>query len=199
MIARVSGTLVARDVDRIEVQTASGVTYELAIPLSVFEKLPRNGEAVELPTHLVAREDGWQLYGFSSELEKKLFQRLLGATGVGPALALNLLSALAADRLVQALREGDVAALQRVPRVGRKTAERLVLELRDKLDALGAEAGDGGAPPRGAAAEDAVRALVSLGYSASEAERAVRRALEQGPARDTTELIKRALALVAAK
>jgi holliday junction DNA helicase RuvA len=199
MISRVSGTLVARDVDRIEVQTASGVAYELAIPLSVFERLPRNGESVELPTHLVAREDGWQLYGFSSELEKKLFQRLLGATGVGPALALNLLSALAAERLVRALREGDVAALQRVPRVGRKTAERLVLELRDKLDALGGEEGDGAAPPRGAAAEDAVRALVSLGYSAAEAERGVRRALEHGEARNTTELIKTALAVLGSK
>ncbi len=191
MISRVRGTLVARDVDRIEVLTEGGVAYELLIPLSVFEQLPRPGEAVELPTHLVAREDGWQLYGFQSELEKKLFQKLLGATGVGPALALSLLSALAADRLVQAIRASDIAVLQRVPRVGRKTAERLVLELRDKLDGLGGVDG----PPRPAVAgsEDALKALVSLGYTAAEAERAVRAALAAGHGGAVPELIKSAL------
>lgn len=192
MIARVRGTLVARDVDRIEVLTDGGVAYELFIPLSVFERLPRPGEPVELPTHLVAREDGWQLYGFQSEVEKRLFQKLLGATGVGPALALSLLSALAADRLVQAIRDSDIAVLQRVPRVGRKTAERLVLELRDKLDGLGA-AVDGGGRPAGAGAEDAVKALVSLGYTAAEAERGVRAALAAGHASAVPELIKSAL------
>lgn len=193
MISRVRGTLLARDVDRIEVLTEGGVAYELLIPLSVFERLPRTGEPVDLPTHLVAREDGWQLFGFQSELEKRLFQKLLGATGVGPALALSLLSALAADRLVQAIREGDVAVLQRVPRVGRKTAERLVLELRDKLDTLRVPS-DAAARPAGAGAEDAVRALVSLGYSSGDAERAVRAALSAGPAETAPELIKRALA-----
>lgn len=192
MIARVRGTLVARDVDRIEVLTDGGVAYELFIPLSVFERLPRPGEQVELPTHLVAREDGWQLYGFQSEVEKRLFQKLLGATGVGPALALSLLSALAADRLVQAIRDNDIAVLQRVPRVGRKTAERLVLELRDKLDGLGAGV-EGGGRPAGAGAEDAVKALVSLGYSATEAERGVRAALAAGHAGAVPELIKSAL------
>lgn len=192
MISRVRGTLVARDVDRIEVLTEGGVAYELFIPLSVFERLPRPGEPVELPTHLVAREDGWQLYGFQSEVEKRLFQKLLGATGVGPALALSLLSALAADRLVQAIRDSDIAVLQRVPRVGRKTAERLVLELRDKLDGLGAGV-DGGGRPAGAGAEDAVKALVSLGYTAAEAERGVRAALAAGHAGAVPELIKSAL------
>lgn len=191
MIARVRGTLVARDVDRIEVLTEGGVAYELLIPLSVFERLPRPGEPVELPTHLVAREDGWQLYGFQSELEKRLFQKLLGATGVGPALALNLLSALAADRLVQAIRDNDIAVLQRVPRVGRKTAERLVLELRDKLDGLGTVGGAG--RPAVAGAEDAVKALVSLGYTAAEAERGVRAALAAGHGSAVPELIKSAL------
>lgn len=192
MIARVRGILVARDVDRIEVLTEGGVAYELLIPLSVFEELPRPGEPIELPTHLVAREDGWQLYGFHSELEKRLFQRLLGATGVGPALALSLLSALAADRLVQTIRNGDIAVLQRVPRVGRKTAERLVLELRDKLDGLGA-AMDSPGRPAVAGAEDAVKALVSLGYTAAEAERGVRAVLAAGHGGAVPELIKSAL------
>jgi holliday junction DNA helicase RuvA len=193
VISRVTGTLIARDVDRIEVLTEGGVAYEMLIPLSVFERLPRNGEQVNLPTHLVARDDGWQLFGFQSELERRLFQKLLGATGVGPALALSLLSALAADRLIQAIRDGDVAVLQRVPRVGRKTAERLILELRDKLDALRVET-DGAPRPTGAGADDAVRALVSLGYSSTDAERAVRAALTAGPADGVPALIKRSLA-----
>lgn len=193
MISRVTGKLIARDVDRIEVMTDGGVAYELLIPLSVFERLPRPGEPVDLPTHLVAREDGWLLFGFQSELERRLFQKLLGATGVGPALALSLLSALAADRLVQAIREGDVAVLQRVPRVGRKTAERLILELRDKLDSLKVEVA-GGPRPAGAGADDAVRALMSLGYSSGDAERAVRAALAGGPASTVPDLIKRSLA-----
>ncbi|HUF66594.1 MAG TPA: Holliday junction branch migration protein RuvA [Gemmatimonadaceae bacterium] len=192
MISRVRGTLVARDVDRIEVLTEGGVAYELLIPLSVFERLPRLGEQVELPTHLVAREDGWQLYGFQSELERRLFQKLLGATGVGPALALSLLSALASDRLVQAIRDNDIAVLQRVPRVGRKTAERLVLELRDKLDGLGAPT-DGRPRPAVAGADDAVKALVSLGYSGAEADRGVRAALAAGHSGAVSELIKSAL------
>jgi holliday junction DNA helicase RuvA len=193
VISRVTGTLIARDVDRIEVLTGGGVAYEMLIPLSVFERLPRNGEQVDLPTYLVARDDGWQLFGFQSELERRLFQKLLGATGVGPALALSLLSALAADRLIHAIRDGDVAVLQRVPRVGRKTAERLILELRDKLDALRVET-DGAPRPTGAGAEDAVRALVSLGYSSTDAERAVRAALAAGPADGVPALIKRSLA-----
>ena len=192
MISRVRGTLGARDVDRIEVLTEGGVAYELLIPLSVFEHLPRPGEQVELPTHLVAREDGWQLYGFQSELERRLFQKLLGATGVGPALALSLLSALAADRLVQAIRDNDIAVLQRVPRVGRKTAERLVLELRDKLVGMGAPT-DGRPRPAVPGADDAVKALVSLGYSGAEAERGVRAALAAGHSGAVSELIKSAL------
>jgi Holliday junction DNA helicase RuvA len=198
VISRVRGTLTAREVDRIEVLTAGGVAYELLIPLSVFEHLPRVGEEVDLPTHLVPREDAWHLYAFHSELERRLFRKLLGASGVGPALALGLLSALAAERLVQAIRERDIAVLQRVPRVGRKTAERLVVELGDKLDEIAAET-ETGVRPSGAGPEDAIRALVSLGYSATEAERAVRMALEAGSSRETPELIKGALAALGAK
>lgn len=198
MISRLAGTLIAREVDRIEVLTTGGVAYELFIPLSVFERLPRVGESVDIPTHLVVRDDAWQLYGFQSEMERRLFRKLIGASGVGPSLALNLLSALAADRLVQAIRDRDVAVLQRVPRVGRKTAERLIVELGDKLDEIGVE-GEPGARPVGAGAEDAVRALVSLGYSASEAERAVRAVLASGPAGSVSELIKQALAELGTK
>lgn len=178
MIARVEGTLVSRELDRVEIATNGGVTYELAIPLSVFESLPAIGSQVALHTHLVVREDGWMLYGFENSFERKVFARLMTATGVGPALALGILSTLSAERVVRAIRENDIAALQGVPRVGKKKAERLILELADKMDDLGIATAPGA--PRTAAAEDATRALVSLGYSQGEADQAVRAALDDG-------------------
>lgn len=180
MISRLEGTLVARELDRVEISTGGGVTYELAIPLSVFEGLPAVGERVALHTRVIVREDDWLLYGFESIFERRVFARLMTATGVGPALALGILSALSAERVVRAIRENDIAALQGVPRVGRKKAERLVLELADKLDDLGATAIAAGTGTRTAAAEDATRALVSLGYSQGEADGAVRSALDDG-------------------
>jgi holliday junction DNA helicase RuvA len=196
VIAQVAGALASKEPDRVTVMTAGGVAYELLIPLGVFETLPRLGDQVQLYTHLVVRDDGWLLFGFSANFERQLFQLLLTANGVGPALALALLSHLTPDRLVRALREKDVAVLQGVPRVGRKKAERLILDLGDKLDDL---LPDEQAPGVGAvASEDAIRALVSLGYSPANAEKAVRRALENGahgvPA---PELIRRALSRAA--
>jgi Holliday junction DNA helicase RuvA len=198
VISQVTGTLTAKELDRVEIQTAGGVTYELAIPLGVYETLPRPGEACTLHTYLVVKEDGWQLFGFSSAFERRVFQRVLDAKGVGPALAIGLLSALSAERLVRAIREKDVATLQGAPRVGRKKAEQLILDLSEKMDdllpALGARSSALGEQP---VAEDAVRALVSLGYSSQDAERAVKLAL------DTTrtgvsapDLIREALAKV---
>ena len=134
MIARIAGKLVAKELDRVEIFTSGGVAYELAIPLGVYETLPRVGEQVELQTHLVVREDAFLLFGFATVNEKRVFQRLLTANGVGPSLALGLLSTLSAERLVRAIREKDIATLQGVPRVGKKKAERLVLDLSDKLD-----------------------------------------------------------------
>ena len=194
MIAQVAGRLLAKDLDRVEVMTSGGVGYELAIPLGVYETLPRAGEDVVLHTHLVVREDGWLLFGFSSPMERRVFQKLLTANGVGPALALGLLSHLNADRLLRALREKDVVTLQSVPRVGRKKAERLVLDLADKLDDL-PSALPGGVRPEGAGAEDAIRALVSLGYTTADAEKAVRGALDAGGrGMPAAELIRNALA-----
>jgi holliday junction DNA helicase RuvA len=195
MIAEVAGTLAARELDRVTVMTAGGVGYELLIPLSVFESLPKVGEFVHLHTQLVIRDDGWLLFGFASPFERRVFQLLLTAGGVGPALALALVSHLSAERLVRALRERDIATLQGVPRVGRKKAERIVLDLTDKLEGLEV---DGHAPrPEGAGAEDAVRALVSLGYSPVEAEKAVRVAVDEGGGLAAHDLIRHALAAVA--
>jgi holliday junction DNA helicase RuvA len=201
MIAQVSGALTAKELDKVEIMTSGGVAYELSIPLGVYEKLPRIGEQVALHTHLVVKEDGWQLFGFSSTFERRVFQRVLNAKGVGPALALGLLSTLTADRLVRALRDRDIPTLQSVPRVGRKKAEQLILDLADKLDDLQVSGGGsgmgGGVRTEGAGAEDAIRALVSLGYSAPDAERAVRAALDAAEkGMGAAELIRGALSKI---
>ena len=116
MIAQVFGRLVTREIDHVEIMTEGGVAYELAIPLSAYEALPKVGDTATLHTHLVVREDGWQLYGFATPFERRVFRRVLDAKGVGPALALGMLSALSAERLVRAIRERDIATLQSVPR-----------------------------------------------------------------------------------
>lgn len=194
MISRISGRLITKDLDRVEIMTAGGVGYELAIPLSVYETLPKPGEDVTLDTHLVVREDQWLLFGFGSATERRVFQKLLGANGVGPALALGLLSTLTADRLVRAIQDKDIATLQGVPRVGKKKAERLILDLADKLDDVPREI-TSGLRPEGAGAEDAIRGLVSLGYTAADAEKAVRAALDAGGrGLGAPELIRNALA-----
>jgi holliday junction DNA helicase RuvA len=198
MIVQVTGVLLAKELDRIEMMTDGGVAYELAVPLSAFEALPKPGERCTVHTHLVVKEDGWQLFGFTSAYERRVFRKVLDAKGVGPALALGLLSSLTADRLVRAIREKDIATLQSVPRVGRKKAEQMILDLADKLDQLqtsGADAGVG----RGAApgTEDAIRALVSLGYTNADAEKAVRAAIDGGvKGMSAPELIRAALAKI---
>lgn len=199
MISHLTGTVLAKDLDRVELLTPGGVGYELAIPLSAYESLPRVGETASLHTHLVVREDGWQLFGFSTAFDRSVFRKILDAKGVGPALALGMLSTLTAERLVRAIRERDVATLQSVPRVGRKKAEQLVLDLADKLDVLQGEAPTG-PRPEGANADDAIRALVSLGYNHPDAEKAVRLALDaNGRGQTAPELIRNALAKVGAR
>jgi Holliday junction DNA helicase RuvA len=199
VIAHVRGTLVAKDLDRVEIMTDGGTGYELAVPLSVYETLPKIGEDASLHTHLVVREDAWQLFGFATVVEKRVFQRLLTASGIGPALALGMLSTLSADRLVRAIRERDLPTLQGVPRVGRKKAERLILDLADKLDDVQGEVA-GIARPDGAGADDAIRALVSLGYASVDAEKAVRSALDEGGrGLSAPELIRRALSKVSTR
>ncbi len=189
MIAAVKGTLVARHADRVVVATSSGVSYELAVPVGVLERLPAEGAQVDLFTALVVREDGWFLYGFDTEAERLVFQRLLLASGVGPRLALALLSALSGQRVVRAIREADLAALCTVPGVGKKTAERIVLELKDRLGDLAAT-GDVRSAPTG---DQAVQALVNLGYSPAEADKAVRAVVAEHGTAKPAEVIRRAL------
>jgi len=197
LISQVFGKLATKELDRVEIMTEAGVGYELSIPLSAYEALPKVGDTATLHTHLVMREDGWQLYGFATPFERRVFRRVLDAKGVGPALALGMLSALSAERLVRAIRERDIATLQSVPRMGRKKAEQLVLDLADKMDEIGGEPLSPGPRPEGAGTDDAIRALVSLGYTLAEAEKAVRAALDSnGRAQPATELIRNALAKV---
>ena len=198
MIVQVQGRVVAKDLDRVEVMTASGVCYELLIPLNVYETVGRVGDEATLWTSLVIREDAWLLYGFSSAYERRIFNKVLGAKGVGPSLALGMLSTLTAERLVRAIREKDVATLQSVPRVGRKKAEQMILDLADKLDdALQASDVGGGLRPAGTGVDDAIRALVSLGYTMADAEKAVRSALDTGKkGMSAPELIRAALAKI---
>ena len=196
MISQVAGKLTAKELDRVEIMTMGGVGYELLVPLSVFEAVGRVGDQASLHTHLVVKEDGWQLFGFGSVYERRVFQKLLSAKGVGPSLALGMLSTLTADRVVRALRAHDIATLQSVPRVGRKKAEQMILDIADKLDDLGGPAAMGGGPrPEGGGADDAIRALISLGYSSNDAERAVQAALDAGArGQPAPEVIRRALA-----
>jgi Holliday junction DNA helicase RuvA len=198
VISAVTGKLVAKELDRVEILTPGGVGYELHIPLAVYEALPKLGDTASLHTHLVVKEDGWQLYGFSTVFERRVFQRVLGAKGVGPALALGMLSTLSAERVVRAIRERDVATLQSVPRVGRKKAEQLILDLADKLDDVQQDTSAPGTPrPAGAGTEDAIRALVSLGYTTADAEKAVRAAIDaNGRGMSAPELIRASLAKI---
>ena len=199
MIAHVVGRIVAKELDRVELLTKGGVGYELFIPLSTYEGLPKLGEDAALHTHLVVKEDGWQLFGFTTAFERRVFQKVLAAKGVGPALAIGMLSTLTAERLVRAIREKDLATLQGVPRVGRKKAEQLILDLADKLNDLQVDTTPG-VRPEGASADDAIRALVSLGYTTGDAERAVKAAIDAGGKKmSATELIRASLARIGAR
>lgn len=199
MITLLVGTLVERDLAMVEVLTSGGVGYSLAIPLSTFETLPKPGEAVRLHTHLVVKEDGWQLFGFGTTYERNVFMRLLNAKGFGPQLALNMLSALSGERLVRAIRERDVATLQQVKGLGRKKADQLILDLADKLDDL-QRGSTSVVSTGGVGVEDAVRALQSLGYGVAEAESGIRAALDAGEGKDSTAaLIRAALARIGAR
>ncbi len=198
MISRIHGTLLRRDLEGCEIMTTGGVAYQIEIPLSVFERLPREGAEVELRTYQLFREDAQLLYGFLEEGERALFARLLTASGVGPKLALAMLSRMAPDRLVRAITDRDIAGLRQIPGLGTKKAERLVLELADKLQDLAfAGAAAGGARPAGRAAEEAVAALVALGYSPGDATHAVRDVLDEQPGLGGVELIKAALGAMA--
>ncbi len=190
MIARLEGKLAEKTPDRVIIDVG-GVGYEVRVPLSTFLELPDEGKLVRLRVHTHVREDVLHLYGFLSEAERVAFTTLLGINGVGPRLALTILSGLPVARLAQAVRRGDVASLRGIPGVGPKTAERILVELRDRVERLEAVAP---AAPSDEADEACVSALVNLGYPRAQAEKATRTALEKlGAAPSLENLIREAL------
>lgn len=174
MIGRLSGVLARKEPPALLVDV-NGVAYELEAPMSTFYDLPSTGEKVTLYTHLVVREDAHLLYGFSRESQRQLFRNLLKVNGVGPRVALAVLSGLSETELYHSLANEDIARLTKVPGIGRKTAERLILELRDKADAMLAGSGAPARPTNLPAdpLQEAVSALIALGYKPNEASRAV--------------------------
>ena len=190
MIGRLTGRLASKAPDHVLLEVG-GVGYLVHIPLSTFYDLPEQESPASLWIHTHVREDALSLFGFITEREKALFLLLLGVTGIGPKVALTVLSGIPPAELVDALRKQDVRRLVAVPGVGKKTAERMVLELADKAANLSPET-----PEREAAevaADDVVSALVNLGYRKSEAERAVDAISRIGPPRDFGEFLKEAL------
>jgi Holliday junction DNA helicase RuvA len=196
VIAELRGRVLRKGPQEVVVDVA-GVGYRVAIPLSTFYRLGEPGSEIRLLTHTHVREDALALFGFLTESEQDLFERLIDVAGVGPRLALAILSGIEPPDLVAALRAGDVARLTRIPGVGRKTAERLVLELKDKLKGLAAAPAP--APAAGRARDDLVSALVHLGYSRPEAERGVDRVLRDGKDERFEDLLRRTLRILSGR
>jgi holliday junction DNA helicase RuvA len=194
VISRIRGTLLRRDPGLAEVMTPGGVAYEVQIPLTVFERLPGEGMEVELRTWHVVREDAVELFGFIDATERDLFGRLLSASGVGPRLALSVLSNLSPDRVVRAILDRDIATLRRIPGLGTKKAERLVLELADRLADVAITTAPGAGVGQGA--NEAVKALVALGYPPGDAAAAVRRTMDENGAMEPIDLIKASLSAI---
>ena len=192
MIAFIKGRLASKSADRVVVETAGGVGYEGVVPLGVMERLPAQGVDVTLATELVVREDGWSLYGFLDEAERRFFQRLTSVSGVGPKIGIAVLSALGVERGARALREKNIGLLSSVSGIGKKTAERLALELGEKVEDF--TAAPAIAVPEGA--EAALKALERLGYATAEADRAVRQVLAGNGNDETEALVRRALQIL---
>ena len=195
MIGRLRGTLLWKSAPHVLVEV-QGVGYEVEVPFTTFFKLPSLGQELMLHTHLIVREDAHILYGFATETERAMFRHLIKVNGVGAKMAATILSGIAPDDFVRCVRDNDVARLVKLPGVGKKTAERLVIEMRDRLDTKpGAGApskAEVGAPPMESnAVNDAISAMVALGYKPADASRMVLRVDSEGLACE--EIIRRAL------
>ena len=202
MIAHLSGTLLSKQATSVIVDVA-GVGYDVAIPLSTFYELGDVGEPVQLRVYTHVREDVIQLFGFKTARERELFLQLISVDGVGPSLAIKLLSGMNADEMIASIRTNNLVRLVAIPGVGRKTAERLVVDLRDKIAALSspaleeefaAKAAGGGAPTStDAMRSDAMSALANLGYQKAAAEKAVKNAIDEGGELSVEAILRRSL------
>ena len=194
MIAQIRGRLVHKSPEEIIID-CNGVGYGVRVPLSTFYELPETQEDVLLLIYTHVREDALHLYGFATPKEKELFCLLIGVSGVGPRLAVNVLSGIATSDLERALHEGDLFSLTRIPGVGKKTAERMLVELKDKVGAP--DVAIGGGRIRNGMVKDVLSALVNLGYQRGTAEEAIRKALHEGGADlSLEELLKESLRLM---
>jgi holliday junction DNA helicase RuvA len=202
MIAHLRGKLLSKKANKALVDVA-GVGYDVTIPVSTFYELGEVGSEVGLHIYTHVREDVLALYGFRTEREKWLFEKFLGISGVGPKMAIAILSGLEMNDLIPALRSGNLALLTHIPGVGKKTAERLVLELREKLDSVVVEASEAAAPT--AAGElagtdgDVLSALINLGYGKPAAEAAVREVRRENPQGDVETTLRASLRILARK
>ena len=202
MIAHLSGTLLSKQATSVIVDVG-GVGYDVAIPLSTFYDLGEIGEPVQLRVYTHVREDALQLYGFKTARERELFLQLISVNGVGPSLAIKLLSGMNADEMIASIRTNNLVRLVAIPGVGRKTAERLVVDLRDKIAALSspaleeefaAKAAVEGAPTTTEAMRnDAMSALANLGYQRSAVEKAVKNAVDEGGELSVEVILRRSL------
>lgn len=202
MIAQLSGTLLSKQATSVIVDVG-GVGYDVAIPLSTFYDLGEIGEPVQLRVYTHVREDALQLYGFKTARERELFLQLISVNGVGPALAIKLLSGMNADEMIASIRTNNLVRLVAIPGVGRKTAERLVVDLRDKIAALSspaleeefaAKAAVKGAPTTTEAMRnDAMSALANLGYQKAAVEKAVKNAVDEGGELSVEVILRRSL------
>jgi Holliday junction DNA helicase RuvA len=195
MIAVLRGVLLEKHPNQAVVDV-EGVGYELHIPITTYTHLPEAGAEVRLRVYTHVREDTLALYGFLSTDEKNLFEKLIGVSGIGPSLAIKVLSGLEAGELIAAIRKGEVERLVRIPGVGKKTAERMVLELRDKLAAPVGESAAARVPSLSEMEQDVLSALLNLGCTRAAAEQAVRKAKAAGVGGEFEPLFRRALELV---
>ncbi len=199
MIAQLRGTLIEKHPNQVVIEVGGpqgGVGYEVTIPISTFSKLPDVGSPAVLRIHTHVREDMFSLYGFLTTDEKTLFEKLIGVSNIGPGLAIKVLSGMAIEELINGIRRGEVERLVRIPGVGRKTAERMVLELRDKLPAPVGEEPSTAAPSLSSIEEDVMSALLNLGCARPAAENAVRKARAAGAPAEFEPLFRRSLELV---
>ncbi len=205
MIAHLSGTLLAKGATGV-ILDVGGVGYEVTIPLSTFYEMEEPGAQIQLRIYTHVREDALQLYGFRTVRERELFLRLISVSGIGPKLGVTMLSGMSADEIIAAIRSNNLARLTSIPGVGRKTAERLVIELRDKISTLSspeleeeltAGARIAGAPPsEDELREDTLSALTNLGYQRAAAEKAITNALGEGGDLSVELLLRRSLRML---
>jgi Holliday junction DNA helicase RuvA len=196
VIAHLAGTLLEKHLQRLVVDVG-GVGYDVQVPLSTFYAAGDAGDRVTLRIHTHVREDAIQLFGFLTPLELQLFQRLIAVSGIGPRVALGVLSGIEPADLLRAIREADVARLTRIPGVGRKTAERLVVELRDRLPREGEGDEPAEVEPGGDVRDDVLSALVNLGYQRSTVEKTVDKVLRAESERDFEPLLRAVLKAMA--